>query len=587
MLKKIIFAFIFSLCFFALPFSAHGENTSEEKITNYDVEMIVEENGDLHVIEKINYDFGDLERHGIYRDIPYTLIQEGVKKNLKIQDIHVVDENKKTYNFSLSRSSGILEIKIGDADVLITGPHVYVIEYSVQKPFVFLEDFDRLSWNAIGTEWKVPIEKAKVSVVLSAGAQKSLLVTKCFSGERGSTQPCLSDLKNNQEKFFSAEDLDHEGMTIDLDFQKGFVFPPTQSEIFWSQVKKYWPLILPFLFGFFSYRHWSRVGRDPKGRGTIVTQFDAPKNLTPAEIGVIYDQKADNKDIWAEIVYLATQGFLKIEKLETAVFQKTDYKLTRLRTEAELQNDFDKILYQGLFTKEAEFTSFTDLIAMFRGKKLDDKGLKDEVTLSDLKFKFQKVLTEIQNNLYEGVVKNEYFVSNPEKKRMWYKELAVFFVFFGFLLSIILWPFDFGMYGIALLVCAPISLIFAWIIPARTQKGVEAFEHIQGLKQYLTVAEKDRINFHNAPEKNPEEFEKFLPVAMALGVETSWAKQFADLEMQQPSWYVGPMGSHFSSMSIAETLGDFSSQANSTMAASSGGGGGVGGGGGGGGGGSW
>jgi uncharacterized membrane protein len=196
-------------------------------------------------------------------------------------------------------------------------------------------------------------------------------------------------------------------------------------------------------------------------------------------------------------------------------------------------------------------------------------------------------LGDIQDLLYEGVAVNGYFVSNPEKKRRWYKGFAVFSGFFGVWLSLILMQGDFLGYGLGLFLCAPLSLLFAWLIPARTQKGVEAFEHIQGLKQYLTVAEKDRINFHNAPEKNPQEFEKFLPIAMALGVETKWAKQFADLEMSQPSWYVGPIGPHFSAVAFAGTLGDFSSQANSTMAASSGGGGSVGGGGGGGGGGSW
>ena len=30
-----------------------------------------------------------------------------------------------------------------------------------------------------------------------------------------------------------------------------------------------------------------------------------------------------------------------------------------------------------------------------------------------------------------------------------------------------------------------------------------AYEHILGLKEYLSVAEKDRISFHNAPKKDP------------------------------------------------------------------------------------
>ena len=110
-----------------------------------------------------------------------------------------------------------------------------------------------------------------------------------------------------------------------------------------------------------------------------------------------------------------------------------------------------------------------------------------------------------------------------------------------------------------------------------------------GLKDYINVAEKDRIAFHNAPEKNPELFEKLLPFAMALGVEKKWAEQFEGIYTQEPNWYHGGIyGAHFSATSFGSSLSNFSTSSGSTLSSSSsGGGGGVGGGGGGGGGGSW
>ncbi|MCX6743757.1 MAG: DUF2207 domain-containing protein, partial [Candidatus Parcubacteria bacterium] len=115
---------------------------------------------------------------------------------------------------------------------------------------------------------------------------------------------------------------------------------------------------------------------------------------------------------------------------------------------------------------------------------------------------------------------------------------------------------------------------------------------------FLTVAEKDRIKFHNAPEKNPELFEKLLPYAMVLGVENQWAGQFADIYKQPPKWYsTNENLSAFNSLSLVNGMHTFSAQASSTLysvpaSASSGssgfsGGGGSGGGFGGGGGGSW
>jgi uncharacterized membrane protein len=139
-------------------------------------------------------------------------------------------------------------------------------------------------------------------------------------------------------------------------------------------------------------------------------------------------------------------------------------------------------------------------------------------------------------------------------------------------------------------------VFFAILMGHRTKKGVEIKEKLLGLKMYLESAEKDRIKFHNAPEKNPQRFEKFLPYAMVFGVEKEWAEQFKDIYKEQPEWYEGVGGQTFNSVVLANSLNSFSRTASGSMisapsSAGSGGsgfsGGGSGGGFGGGGGGSW
>ena len=147
---------------------------------------------------------------------------------------------------------------------------------------------------------------------------------------------------------------------------------------------------------------------------------------------------------------------------------------------------------------------------------------------------------------------------------------------------------------VRLILCDLVFLGFAVFMPARTKKGVLVQEHILGLKQYLTVAEKDRMAFHNAPEKNPQLFERLLPYAIALGVEKQWAEQFADMHMSSPSWYRGA-GTDITPALLVTNISAFGDTAKSTFtsqpASSSssgfGGGGFSGGGFGGGGGGSW
>jgi uncharacterized membrane protein len=114
-----------------------------------------------------------------------------------------------------------------------------------------------------------------------------------------------------------------------------------------------------------------------------------------------------------------------------------------------------------------------------------------------------------------------------------------------------------------------------------------------GLKWYLQIAEKDRLAFHNAPEKKPEIFEALLPYAMVLGVDRAWAKEFEDIYTTPPSWYEGyPVTSGvFNVVAFNQSLSSFGAATTTSMATSpgggSGGGGFAGGGGGGGGGGGW
>jgi len=134
-------------------------------------------------------------------------------------------------------------------------------------------------------------------------------------------------------------------------------------------------------------------------------------------------------------------------------------------------------------------------------------------------------------------------------------------------------------------------------MPKKTIHGAEVKEEVQGFKWFLSVTEEERLKFHNAPEKKPEEFMEFLPYAMVLGVEKEWSAQFKDMFIEAPSWYEGQPGTAFSAIYFGNALSSmnanmgatFTSHPSSAGSGGSGfGGGGFSGGGfGGGGGGSW
>ena len=220
-------------------------------------------------------------------------------------------------------------------------------------------------------------------------------------------------------------------------------------------------------------------------------------------------------------------------------------------------------------------------------------GSKDVIKLSDLKNSFAQDLAKIRSEVYSLVVADNYYPQNPVTVKTLYSIGGIALAVLGVVATSM--TSRGGVIPIVSWILSGIIIVaFGMAMSRRTKKGVLAREHILGLKRYLSVAEKERLAFHNAPEKNPKHFDDLLPYAIVLGVESQWADQFKDIYTQEPSWYRGPTsGSHFAVAALASDMNSFSTTAGTTMAssASSGGsgfsGGSSGGGFGGGGGGSW
>lgn len=578
--------FFLAILFFA--FFLMAKVAFAEEIRSFDAEIKINADSAISVSEKISYDFGDQQRHGIYRDIPIRYKARGGNYNLRIFDITVTDGNGNPYQFSVSDSDGNKRIKIGDPNLTVSGEKNYVINYVVRRGLNYFPDHDELYWNVNGNEWAVPIDKVTARVSFPENVEKEKIQLECFEGVYGSKQKCdesgvdINVLSGNNVAHFVSGGLQpNEGLTIVVGFPKDVVRKPSvwQNALFFFQDN--WVIGLPVAVFLLMFWLWKTKGRDPKGRETIIPQYDVPDKLSPSQVGALIDEKADNKDVSADIVNLAVKGYLKINRLPAKIkfFGKDDYRLDKLKEADRFLNDIEKKLLQDLFK---------------RGSESGTSGVLKTVKLSDLTNKFHADLADINSKIFKSLVGKGYFLKNPQTVRLIY---VAFAILAGVTLFFSTAALQLGAVGaISSIISFFIILIFGLFMPVKTKNGVIAKEHIMGLKMYLEVAEKDRIKFHNAPEKNPQIFEEFLPYAMVLGVEKQWAGQFEDIYKNPPDWYSDPSGRAFSVAYFASSVGSFSDSAKNTMAstpssASSGGsgfsGGGSGGGFGGGGGGSW
>ena len=186
MKKKLVFMLALLLSLFLFPVQTSAAEAFT--ITNYHVDMTVNEDNSAQIVETISVDFNEY-RHGIYRSIPVksyiTNFVDGQDltqvKRFKITDIDVSGEE-----FETSRYSDYLEIKIGSADYKIIGKHTYVISYKVESEDDKINAYDYVYWNLIGGDWDTTIDKASFTITMPKAFDTSLI--NFTSGGYGSIQ---------------------------------------------------------------------------------------------------------------------------------------------------------------------------------------------------------------------------------------------------------------------------------------------------------------------------------------------------------------------------------------------------------------
>jgi len=550
-------------------------------IPSFDARVTIHEDASIEVIERIRYDFGAENKHGIFRNIPYSYQAGETTYTANISVLSVTDGTGKPYPYAENKENGILNLKIGNPNVTVRGVQEYVISYIVYGPFLYFDTFDEFYWNVTGP-WSVSIARASVLVNLPTGIQA--LDASCYQGGVGSSLSCDESQKlvNAEQGGYiaAANNLDvNEGFTVSVSFPKGVIAVVEKP---WSPRNNlnpfmYLPFGLPILILGFLVRLWYTRGRDPRGRETIVTQFDPPKGMTPSIAGILYNEQIEPREISAEIIRLAVEGYIRIHSVESKVliFTSSDYILERLSGEPE--DAVGREILSKLF--QSEFSDTRDV----GGKSVTG------TLLSKMQHKFVKERNDITDVMYNEVLDRGLFLERPDKVRGLYAGIGVGVIIAGIGLATVSNAAWLTNLGIAVAVSGGLAALIGLAMPARTREGVIQKEQLEGFKKYLEVAEKDRIVFHNAPEKTPKLFDQYLPFAMALGVEKAWAEKFKDIYTEQPSWYTGTKGA-FSPAVFATSLGAFSSDfqsASAPQSSGSHGGGSVGGGFGGGGGGSW
>lgn len=565
-----MYRLFFTLLLLVIPVSVQAE-----VIQKFETWIHINNDGTFQVTETIDYDFADQSRHGIYRHIPTDHPQSASKwykkRLIDIENISVLaDAEKVPYELD---QNGEVALKIGDPDKTLTGQHQYTISYQVSGGLSYLSDGTvELYWNVIGNDWQVPIKEASVFIT----AEPGVLVEQsyCYVGIQGSKDVCetidyspdkisfISGYLNASESFTVAQKLNSEKVAT-------LIVENNQTWWIWLALIIVWLVIL----GVFVYRYRTAYKPDMP----VIAQYEPYADFKPMFSGVLLDGHLHPQDITAGLVYLAEKGFISITKTSRKVlmlFETSDYEVTLKRAPEEVETNFLKQVLELLFDQ--------------------DNTIGTKVSLSKLKTDSSK-----QRSNYKALQKLQSAIKDDLIERGFFEKLVNLPIF---ILVVV------GLVALLVLVSATVNTIspvmifalvalvvssilaLAFMYRRRTRKGYEAMYHLKGFKEFLSVTDKERFKFHNAPAKSPQQFMEFLPYAIAFGVEKEWAEVFKDIALPNPDWYQGNTGTTFSAVALTNDLSAFSSsfaESSGSSTSASGGGGYSGGGAGGGGGGSW
>ncbi|MBX4962946.1 DUF2207 domain-containing protein [Rhizobium binae] len=639
----------FGFCLALILMLAAPAVFAAEVIDSFTSDITLEKSGAMTVAETITVNAeGNRINHGIFRDFPLYFTDAGGRRRSVDFDMVSVSRDGLDEPWHTESISGGIRIYAGSADVSVTpGRHRYVFTYRTNRQIRYFDDHDELYWNATGNGWIFPIRSATATVKLPPGVTAT--ETTFFTGPQGATGKNARVSETAAGLVFSTTaPLDaNEGLTFAIRMPKGSIDPPgaDMESTWWLKDNRDYFIGFGGLILVFAYylRSWLKVGRDPT-RGVVVPRWDAPEGISPALVNYI-DNKGFSGGGWtalaATALDLAVRGYVKLEDLKDSIiirgtgkppgrekFQAGETELLKAAGGAGSTLTIDKANGERVKSVGQAFRSAIE--KEHRGKYYNSNigytagGIALSAAALVALFVFGSLdpdtimlmLVPIAISVFIAVFIAGLVKSLHHGRSLFAKVMAIIAaavgVFVGVsILSIVVLTFAsslmelhetpmlFAIGGIVLL-----NLLYFFIMGAPTPLGARMMDGVDGLRQYLTLAEKDRMNMAGAPKMSPQHFETLLPYAVALGVEKPWSRTFetwlataaaGTAAAYAPSWYSG----NFDGGRFSDRVGGFSSSMASTIAStipspppsssSSGfsGGGSSGGGGGGGGGGGW
>jgi hypothetical protein len=393
---------------------------------------------------------------------------------------------------------------------------------------------DQLFWKAIYSNRPYPIEAASVRVEFPGPVPQTELKWAVYPARQRVQveQPDRATLLVRTLHGLAA----NEGLEVRVQFPHGLVQaqPPAwqaqadREDAYNQHIRPLLnfglgllALVTSLVGGLGVFLAWYTRGRDPEVGRVPDELEEPPSDLLPGVVGTLIDQKADVQDVVATMLDLARRGVVRIAEEAPRPGRRRDYRLSLTpQAESALLHPLERAVLEAVFAGQ------------------------QTVLLSEVRRRFASRIPELERRFYDEAVAQGLLERDPAPVRRGYARTGALLLgagLVGALLSLLFFGRAAELAFLPFLALAGVGGLLLGVadhMPRRTRTGALEAARWAAFRRYLRDMDRGPELRSALPlEERRARFERFLPYAVALGVDRTWMQKLAIAGAPAPRWY--------------------------------------------------
>ena len=486
------------------------------------------------VTETLTADFPEFDQNrGIVRGLPMGY--EGASTEPRV--ISVEDADGAAVPYETEEDDDVLYVLTG-TDEFVHGPTTYVITYEMRDVILAARNgFDEFYWDLLPLDSTQPIDEFTADIVFAPELSAQLTGdSACYIGEQGSQERCDIAVDGDTATVAEADLAAGEGVSVAIGLEPGTVVQPDTRQP--NPVTDVVPLVTSGGAAALAAGGWIATSAMVRSRrratGVIVAQYEVSTSMPPLLANAIVPRARN--PITAQIIHLAVRGLIRLEELPEDKKDQTRPRLRRLS--APIPDPLDHRALKAVFGNDEPDVVMTipkESSAFAKRMQGLIKAGQKEARARGLTTKVRSRTAAVLCWIALGVAAVGLGLG------IWGAVLGRESAVAGILLSAFLGA------GVVVSLIAALS---PRTVP--TPQGALELEHLEGVREFIRVAEADRLQMlqsYTGAERRPDGtvdvihlYELLLPYAVLFGQEREWGEVLETAyaqDQQTPVWVNG------------------------------------------------